>query len=64
MTDLGGKVRKSRKRLGWSCAETDRQAGLSAGHTARIEAGRKGPSGHTIAKLAAALKVSVEWLLK
>ncbi len=64
MTDLAGKVRKARERLGWSCAETDRQAELSVGHTARIEAGKVGISTGTLAKLAAALGVSAEWLLK
>ena len=54
----------ARERLGWSCAAVDRRAGLSVGHTARIEAGGTNVTQATLAKVARALGVSVGWLVK
>lgn len=64
MSDLAKKVREMRQRRAMSCAELDRAAGLSIGHTARIERGVKGVTSTTLDKLAAALGVSSGWLLK
>ncbi len=54
----------AREKHGWSCAEVDRKAGLSVGHTARIEAGGTNVTQTTLAKVAKALGVSVGWLVK
>ncbi len=64
MKALASRVRNAREKLGWSCAEVDRQAELSIGHTARIEAGGCNVTQATLAKVAKALGVSVGWLLK
>lgn len=53
--------------MGLSCAALDDVAGLSAGHSAKLERGRPGkrdmPAASTVAKLARALGVTVEWLM-
>lgn len=64
MTDLAAKVRGAREKRGWSCAETDRQADLSVGMTARIEAGHNSVTTATLRKLSVALGVTVAWLVK
>ncbi len=64
MSALAARVRLAREKLGWSCAEVDRRAELSVGHTARIEAGGTNVTQVTLAKLSKALGVSVGWLVK
>jgi transcriptional regulator with XRE-family HTH domain len=64
MKDLASRVKAAREKLGWSCAEVDRKAELSVGHTARIEAGGTNVTYETLTKLAKALGVTVGWLVK
>jgi transcriptional regulator with XRE-family HTH domain len=61
---MRGRIRDARLSHGWSCAELDRQAELSVGHTARIESGvRHRVSAGTLMSIAEALDVTVEWLM-
>ncbi len=64
MTDIAFRVRQAREKLGWSCAETDRRAGLSIGHTARIEAGKGGVTSETLKRLSHALRIAMSKLLE
>ncbi len=61
--NVAHRLKEIRERIGWSCSEVDRRAGLSIGHTARIESGRTRISGETLQRLSVALKVSMAWLL-
>lgn len=66
MTSLAERIRSERKAQDLGVNELDRLAGCSVGTTSRIEAGKRasrtGGYRATVAKLAVALKVRVEWL--
>jgi len=62
---LVGRVRLARRRLKWSARELDRRAGLAQGHTAVIEAtDKKRIEVRTVVRLADALGVSLDWLIR
>jgi len=66
--DLGeqvaSSVREERERLGWSIAELARRADMAAPNVHRVEAGKHVPSMQTVARLAAALGVPFERLVR
>lgn len=66
--DLGERVarriRAERERLGWSIAELARRAEMAAPNVHRVETGKHVPSMQTVARLAAALGVPLERLLR
>jgi transcriptional regulator with XRE-family HTH domain len=62
---LSTRLRQARKTRGLSASRLDAQAGLTRGHTWQIEAGRKpNIEAETARKLAAALGVSIDWLVR
>lgn len=63
-TSVGERVRVARERCGLSARALAAKADLSAGYVALIERGqRPSPSGEVFRKLAAALGVSIDWLI-
>ena len=61
---IASRVAERRAEKGWSTRELDRRAGLTQGHTYLVEKGeRERIEVETLAKLAAALGVTVDWLL-
>jgi transcriptional regulator with XRE-family HTH domain len=58
------KLKKLREAHGWSQRELAERAGLSREYLARLETARQDPTLTTLEKLAKALKVRVEELLK
>ncbi len=64
MNRLAERLREARERLGLSARALDEKADITAGHTALIESGRREhPAVETVRKLAAALDVSLDWLV-
>lgn len=64
MSGLAERLREARERAGLSARALDEKAEITAGHTALIESGRReSPAVETIRKLAAALDVSIDWLV-
>lgn len=65
MKTIAERVRWARERRGYSCAGLDEIAGLSCGHSAKIERGDgvEAPSSSTVAKLARALEITPQWLM-
>lgn len=64
MKTVAERVRWARGRRGYSCAGLDRIAGLSCGHSAKVERGdRDEPSAMTVAKLARALEIDPQWIM-
>ena len=61
-TRIGEKVRRLRKREGWSGAELARRARMNASTISAIELGRAMPYDGQVAKLAAALGVALDEL--
>ena len=61
---LGEKVRAARERLGWTTQMLADKVNLSQPYISEIENGNKNPSAKTIMKLAAALNVPGEFLLR
>jgi DNA-binding XRE family transcriptional regulator len=66
--DLGERVamrvREERERLGWSSAELARRADMAAPNLHRVESGKHVPAMQTVARLATALGVPFERLLR
>jgi len=63
--DIGAKIKLERQNLGWSANRLAREAQVDAPVLHRIESGKaKKPRMETIAKLAKALKLPVDRLLK
>lgn len=58
------RIRAERDRLGWSVAELARRAGMAAPNVHRVVSGKHVPSMQTVARLAAALGVPLERLLR
>ena len=64
MQCLADRVRMARTRSGISTDDLDRKAGLAIGHTYKIETGKRlSPSIETVAAIASALGVSIDWLI-
>lgn len=64
MKTLAGRVKWAREKRKLSCAEVDELAGLSCGHTASVESGRReSPSVTTASKIAHALQIDIAWLI-
>lgn len=64
MCAIGGVVRELREMRGWNQGQLAAFAGLHPQHVNMIESGRReNPSAETMAKLAAALRVSVDHIL-
>lgn len=62
---LSGRLKQARKSKGVSASKLDAQAGLTRGHTWQIETGRKpNIELETATKLAGALGVSLDWLVR
>lgn len=62
---LSGRLKQARKTKGFSASRLDLEAGLTRGHTWQIETGRKpNIELETASKLAAALGVSLDWLVQ
>ena len=61
---LGDKVRYAREQLGLTTQILAKRAGVSQPYISEIENGNKNPSAKTIMKLAAALNVPGEFLLR
>jgi transcriptional regulator with XRE-family HTH domain len=62
-TEFAARIREMREHLGISARELDRRAGLAEGHTSLIETGTRGVEAKTLAALAGALGVSLDWLV-
>lgn len=64
MSGLAVRLREARERVGLSARALDEKAAITPGHTTLIESGRReSPAVETIRKLAAALGVSIDWLV-
>mgnify|MGYP003766576231 FL=1 len=64
MRTLGARLRWAREKSGISARRLDELAGLSPGHTSAIESERRlDPSTSTVAALARALGISLDWLV-
>lgn len=64
MAGLADRLREARERAGLSARALDERAEITPGHTTLIESGRReNPAVETIRKLAAALGVSLDWLV-
>lgn len=64
MSGLAERLREARERAGLSARGLDEKAGITAGHTTLIESGRRAkPTAEIVGKLAAALGVSIDWLV-
>lgn len=61
---LGDKVRAARKRLGWTTQMLANNAGLSQSYISGIENDGKSPSAKTLMRIAAALQIQGEFLLR
>ena len=61
---LGDKVRAARERLGWTTQMLAQQAGLSQSYISGIENNSKTPSAKSTMRIAAALGVQGEFLLR
>lgn len=61
---LGDKVRAARARLGWTTQMLANKAGLSQSYISEIENTGKSPSAKSIMRIAAALGVPGEYLLR
>lgn len=62
--DIAARLKFARARLGISARELDRRADLTEGHTSLLETGTRGIEALTAAKLAEALGVSLDWLVR
>lgn len=61
---LAERLHEARCRAGLSARALDGKAGITVGHTALIESGRRErPAAETVRKLADALGVSIDWLV-
>jgi len=64
MAGLADRMREARERTGLSARALDKKADITPGHTTAIESGgRANPAAETLRKLAAALGVSIDWLM-
>lgn len=64
MSGLAERLREARLRAGLTARALDEKAEITSGHTALIESGRReSPAVETVRKLAAALGVSLDWLV-
>jgi len=61
---LGDKVRYARERFGWTTQVLAEKSGLSQPYISEIENNNKNPSARSIMRLAAALSVQGEFLLR
>jgi transcriptional regulator with XRE-family HTH domain len=61
---LGEKIRKKRKQLGLTLAETGRRAGLSGEAVREIEVGARTGRLETLRAIARALRIRIEDLLR
>jgi len=61
---LGERIRELRKEKGWSQAELGELVGTDSQHISRYETGRITPSVDALVRLAAALDVSTDYLVK
>ncbi len=64
--DLGDRVKQARQLRGIKSTELDRLAGVSQGTTSRLESKQRGKFGGTattVARVAKALRVNMEWLM-
>ncbi len=64
MSGLATRLRFARDDAGLSARALDAAAGITAGHTSQIEAGRRTAVAiETVRRLAEALGVSIDWLV-
>ena len=61
--EIGGRVRRARKRQGWSQIDLAHAVGLTRSSIANLEAGRQRPPVHITLLIAQTLGVSVDALL-
>jgi len=61
--DIGGRVRRARKRQGWSQLDLAHAVDLTRSSIANFEAGRQRPAIHVVLLIAQVLKVPVDDLL-
>lgn len=61
--DIGYRIQAARQMLGLTRTELTKLAGISGGLLTNIEQGRNTPRVDTIAKIAEALHVSINWLI-
>ena len=57
---IAANIAQLRRKKGWTQAKLARKTGLSRGHIAAIEQGKKRPTLRTLAIIAAALGVEIE----
>lgn len=61
---FGQAVRLQRKAVGWNQSELAHHAGLQTSAVSRVERGEGAPTLHTMARIAAALKVELSSLIQ
>lgn len=61
--DLGARIAKTRKNLGFSQMQLAESAEISKEHLSNLERGKKLPSAKVLTQIAGALNVSVDYLL-
>ena len=61
--EIGMRIARRRRELGWNQEETAERAGLSAQFLACVERGEKGFSADSIVKVCHALDISADYLL-
>lgn len=64
MATFGEKLKKLRKDRGWSQDEFGRRVGVHGRHIGKYEIGRAMPNAETVVKIAGALGVSIDYLLR
>jgi transcriptional regulator with XRE-family HTH domain len=64
MSELGGNVRRARKRLGLSQEQVAQRSGVHATEVSRIEAGERDPRVSTVERLAKAAEIRPGELLE
>jgi transcriptional regulator with XRE-family HTH domain len=64
MADLGTNLREARERLGLTQEQVALRSGVHATEVSRIEAGKRDPQVSTLRRLAKALEISPDQLLK
>lgn len=65
MGSIGLRLRAAREAKGLSARQLDALAELTPGHTSAVESGRRAdPSASTLERLANALGVTLDWLIR
>jgi transcriptional regulator with XRE-family HTH domain len=64
MISFGDKIKKLRKDRGWSQDDLAEKAGIHGRHVGKYEIGKAMPNAETVVRIAEALEVSIDYLLR